>query len=395
MIPRVKVNYRLRHLFKAFLIGEGRTKYKGLLKKSLQLYLDEENLLMMPSGRAGLYYILKELDASRVFIPAYTCKAVAEAVLMAGKEVVCVEVENDGFNMSVSALESVLNEDSVIIATHQFGIPCEIENIIELARKRRAFVIEDAAASLGSKVNGKLTGTFGDAAFYSFDSTKLINIPMKGGFITVKDSFLFAKIQQGYHKEIQLMPFAHKLRLLAIAALIIFLENHVIYRIFHTLFFELRGRFTEDERHLKLEKNSFYLYDLANWQAYIGLTQMKKIEDLIIDRQNKYSEYIKKLTGFKTFELPPIDGDSEWACIRFPIRVKGNKLSYYKMALKKGVDFAFSFTFIPCPDTFRNAARLANSVLDIPYYSGLSVHELNGVVSALKELDTEFQNEDK
>lgn len=78
----------------------------------------------------------------------------------------------------------------------------------------------------------------------------------------------------------------------------------------------------------------------------------------------------------KTFKVPPPDSEQEWACIRFPLRIQGDKFAFYNRAVERGIDFAFSFAFIACPEEFRNALRLARSVLDLPFYEKLSEREL-------------------
>ena len=59
--------------------------------------------------------------------------------------------------------EAWIDEDTVLVLTHQFGLPCQFEPLLKLARQVGAFVVEDAAASLGSRSKGRLTGTLGDA----------------------------------------------------------------------------------------------------------------------------------------------------------------------------------------------------------------------------------------
>ncbi len=394
MIPRTKVNYRLGHLLKALFITDSGPDYRQLLVDRLRNYLAQDHILLTPSGRGGLYYLLQASPISRVLIPAYTCKVVAEAALLAGKQVIGVDVEEDGFNMSITALESVLDGPAVVIATHQFGIPCQIEETVELCRQRGAVVIEDAAASLGSRVNGRLTGTFGDAAFFSFDSTKLVNVPMKGGFVVVQDPAWFARLQHIYQAQTSPMPLHHKLKLLIQAAALVALENHLLYRVFHTLYFERRGQFTDDTPVLNPCRGEFYDYDLANWQAYLAAEQMARIETIIQARQDSYAAYQSSLRDCRAFVLPPRDEHKEWACIRFPIRVRGDKLAYYKKAVKRGLDFAFSFTFIPYPEGFPNARRLANAVLDLPFYLKLSSDERRRVIAILKDLEAEVHPED-
>ena len=110
-----------------------------------------------------------------------------EAALLAGKEILFGDSEEFGFNMAVDSLKERLNADTILLATHQFWITCDIHSMIQIAREAGAFLIEDASASFGSRINDQITGTLGDAAFFSFDSTKLVNVPLKRGFLRVSD----------------------------------------------------------------------------------------------------------------------------------------------------------------------------------------------------------------
>lgn len=386
MIPRTKVNYDLKHLLRAFFITDFRGCYQDLLVYFLQEYLQEPNILLMPSGRAGLFFLLKALPQSKVIVPGYTCKAVVEAAKMANKTVIYSEVNSYDFNMSVTELQKVVDEDSIVVATHQYGIPCNIYELINLCRQKNAIVIEDVAAALGTRVRNQLVGTFGDAAFYSFDSTKLINVPLKAGFLTAKDLDLFQKVRDLYELETEQMPFLHKLSLLLKAGILVAIENHFFYRLFHTIFFEWRGKFTEDSPEISLERTSYYRYRMSNWQCFIAYHQLKIIDDLIRIRQFIYKKYIKELQNDPNFILPPHDSEEEWACIRFPIQIREDKISFYNEAVKKGLDFAFSFTFITSPNNYASSHSLAKSILNIPYYTKLSNKEFEKVVSILRSM---------
>jgi dTDP-4-amino-4,6-dideoxygalactose transaminase len=395
MVPRTKVNYGFKNLTKAFFITEKKSNYKDKLILLLKDFLKQQNVLLTPSGRGGLYYLLKAIDRNKVIVPAYTCKVVVEAAILAGKEVAFVEIEKDGFNIDILNLKEVVDEDSIVIATHQFGIPCKIKDIAEICKQKKALLIEDVAAGFGSKANGKLVGSFSDAAFYSFDSSKLINVPMKGGFVTVKNPILFNKLCSVYLKEVYCMPWMHKVHLLFRGFILVVIENNFLYSLFYRLFFSLRNIFTLESPVLNLKRGEFYRYDFTNWQAYFALSQLKRINEIVEIRQEIYNKYISELKDCKEFKLPLRDNKKEWACIRFPIRVKGDKVAFYKQAVKRGVDFAFSFTFIAAPDSFKRAKRLADSVLDLPFYLKLRKREFLKVVSTLKTIDAEFLNENK
>ena len=386
MISRTKANYSLRDLARAASVREDGQHQQRLLSL-LRSYTGEENILLTPSGRGGLYFILRALERRRVLVPSYTCKAVVEAILMAGKVPVHIDVEADGFNMDPNALARELDADSIVVATHQFGIPCAMDAIMALAAERGVPVVEDAAASLGTRIGGRLTGTFGDAAFFSFDSTKLVNVPMKGGFVIARDSSLFARIVKEHSATTTAMPRTHKWLLLAQAAALVLIEHPALYRVFHWLMFGASGRFTQDSSTLDTGLNAFYRYTLADWQACIAAQQVAGIDSLIEKRRVLYQAYMSELAALRSVELPPADAQSQWACVRFPIRVRGDKLEYYRRAARRGIDFAFSFTYLASPRTFERAWRIADSVLDVPFYPKLQLEEVRRVARVLSELE--------
>ena len=390
MIPRARANFSLKDLADAALVREGgHADHKATLAEQLRSYFGVDDVLLTPSGRGGLYAILKALDRRRVVIPAYTCNAVTEAATLAGKAIDYAEVEVDGFNVDPNRLAERLGPDAVFIATHQFGIPCDIERVLRICRDRGALVVEDAAASLGTRVDGKLTGTFGDAAFFSFDTTKLITVPLKGGAVIARETKTLARIRRAYEAEIEPMPVQVKARLLAMSTALVLLQDPVRYRLFHRLQFERRGRFTAEAPLGPVARTQWYRYDFTQWQALVATRQMDRIEEIIARRRALYAEYGERLQGKTAFRTPPADTRQEWAPIRFPIRVEGDKVAFYREATRRGVDFAFSFTFIEAPPAFEAAHALSRSVLDVPFYFDLTHEELDSVVETLAALDNE------
>jgi dTDP-4-amino-4,6-dideoxygalactose transaminase len=388
MVPRTKVNYGWRDLGRALWLSERRDVCRTRLIHLLQRYLGTSQVLLTASGRGALFTLLRAVPQSRVILPAYTCKAVTEAALMAGKTVIHVDGHQDGFNLHPSALERVVDADSVVVATHQYGIPCDIQSIVALCRERGAFLVEDAAAALGTRIGGELAGTFGDAAFFSFDSTKLIHVPLKGGFLTVRDSDLFRRVAHGHLDATTPMSVPHKLGLLAKAAVLLLLENPSLYRAFHLLQFQLRGRFTADDAVVRTHRTEFYRHRFSEWQAAVAVPQVERIEDIVRHRRSRYAALSRELEGLRALELPPRDARGEWACVRFPVRVRGDKLAYYRDAARLGVDFAFSFSFLGCPEELGEAHQLAAQVVNLPFYGKLTDGELSRVVAVLRKLES-------
>ncbi len=393
MIPRTKVTYGAVELTRAAVRRDDDRRARDRLAEALRRRLDVDNVLLAPSGRGALAVLLEASERTDVVVPAYTCKAVVEACLLAGKRVRFVDAEADGFNMDVERLAPACDARSIVLATHQFGIPCDLERILRIAAERGALVIEDAAASLGTTIDGKATGTLADAGFFSFDSTKLVNVPLKGGFLTVRDRAWFDRVREVAARRWTPVPAALRAKWLASGAAYLALENHLAYRAFHEAMFARRGCFTNDDAIVRPERTVFHRHELAEWQAAIALPQIERLDELVGRRRELYAELRRGLRGARSFALPPIDARGEWACIRFPIRVGGDKLAFYRRASSRGVDFAFSFTFLGCGREFVNAWRLADAVLDVPYYDKLRRAELRRTIDVLRALDDEDSRE--
>jgi perosamine synthetase len=387
MIPRTKVNYRLPELLRAAWTGEASTRWRDELTRQLTQHLQTSNVLLTASGRGALYLLFRALPQPKVLVPAYTCKAVVEAAVLAGKELLYGECEPVGFNMDPDAAARLMGPDVIVVATHQFGIPCAIRRTVALAHRSGAFVLEDAAAAFGTRVDGALAGSFGDAAIFSFDSTKLITVPLKAGFMIVRDDKLFETCHRLQAEETAAMPFVDKWRYLLLGAILVMLENHLVYRLFHNLRFRWRGRFTDEGPEFKPVLGPFYRQRMAEWQARLAVPQVARLDHIVATRQRLYAAFTQSLAGARTIVLPPADVSQAWACTRYPILIKGDKLDFYHRACRAGVDFAFSFTHIAAPLAFDRAHYLARQVLDPPFYLRLHPTEFNKTVRVLLQID--------
>lgn len=387
MVPRTAANFTLAELAGAALSTREDGTELARLRTKLARALEVEDVALVPSGRAGLYSILKAApEIERVVVPAYTCNAVTEAARLAGKPVAYVDIAPDGFNVAPEAVARAVKKGDAYVATHQFGIPCDIEGTLAACRERGVFVIEDAAASLGTRVAGKLTGTFADAGFYSFDIGKLVTVPLKGGAVVARDPAFLARVQAANDAETAPMPPAVKARLLAFAGVLVGVRGPRRYRAFHTMQFR-GGKFTAESGDVASTRGVFYRWRMADWQAAIGARQVDRLEALVRRRRALYRAYREALAGVGHIQLPPEDTTEEWAPIRFPIRVRPDKLAFYREAARRGVDMAFSFTFLVAPKEHVHAHALADAVLDIPFYDGLGDRERDAVVDTLLTLD--------
>ena len=178
---------------------ENSTALKKVIGNAFSLYLS--------SGRAALWLILKTLSEfnpkkRKVIIPAYTCPAVASAVLKAGLQPVLCDVNLDDFGYSADDLERTFDEGVLaVIVVHLFGLPANIDQITPICRQHDVYLIEDAAQAFGNELplTGTKLGTIGDAGFFSFGRGKPLSA-IHGGLVVTISEKIYKKALVVYEK---------------------------------------------------------------------------------------------------------------------------------------------------------------------------------------------------
>lgn len=169
------------------------------------------------SGRMAFFSLLKALgigEGDEVILTGFTCSVMPNAVWRAGAMPVFTDVDPETFGSDPDSIEKAITANTkLIVAQHSFGIPCKIKEIMETAKKRGIFVMEDCAISFDSSINGVKVGNFGDAAFFSTDHTKPVNTIIGGMFYT-RDIKLYEKIKKD-HDALPGLSHEHEKRLYA------------------------------------------------------------------------------------------------------------------------------------------------------------------------------------
>jgi perosamine synthetase len=148
-------------------------------------------------GRVALYFILKAMDfppGSEIIVPALTFWVVPEIARVAGLRPVFADVDPATFTLCPKAVERAITPNTrAILPTHLYGLSCDMDPILELARRSNLKVIEDCAHSLGARYKGRTVGTSGDASFFSFQAFKPLNT-YGGGLAWMRDADLARRV---------------------------------------------------------------------------------------------------------------------------------------------------------------------------------------------------------
>lgn len=122
-----------------------------------------------------------------VIMPSYTFVSTADAFVMRGATPVFVDIRPDTMNIDENLIEAAITEKTkVIVPVHYAGVGCEMDRIMELAKKYHLSVIEDAAQGIQATYKGKPLGTFGEYGCFSFHETKNLSMG-EGGALLIRD----------------------------------------------------------------------------------------------------------------------------------------------------------------------------------------------------------------
>ena len=163
----------------------------GEFTKKCNLWLEKrfnaQKVLLTTSGTTALEMAailcnLKEGD--EVILPSYTFSSTATSIVLTGAKLVFVDIRPDTMNIDENKIEDAITERTkAIIVVHYAGVACEMDKIMEIARKNNLFVIEDAAQAVMSTYKGKALGTIGDFGCYSFHETKNYSMGEGGALV--------------------------------------------------------------------------------------------------------------------------------------------------------------------------------------------------------------------
>lgn len=134
---------------------------------------------------AALLADIKEGD--EVIMPSYTFVSTADAFVLRGAKIVFVDIRPDTMNIDEKLIEEAVTERTkAIVPVHYAGVACEMDTIMDIARRHSLIVIEDAAQGIYASYKGKALGTIGDFGAYSFHETKNFSMG-EGGAILIRD----------------------------------------------------------------------------------------------------------------------------------------------------------------------------------------------------------------
>jgi perosamine synthetase len=245
-------------------------KYIPQFEEGFAKFCGAKHGVAVMNGTAAIQLALVALGVKpgdEVIIPDLTFVATASTVTYAGAVPVFVDSEPNTWNIDPEKIEAAITDKTkAIIPVHLYGHPCDMDPIMEIAKKHNLKVIEDCAEAHGAEYKGKKVGTIGDVGCFSFYGNKIITTG-EGGLITTNDSELADRMQ--------------------------FLKDHAM---------------KPEKRYWHPELG--FNFRMTNVQAAIGVAQLEQIDNFLEIKKKNAKLYAELLKGIKGITIQP---EAEWA----------------------------------------------------------------------------------
>ena len=180
-----EIEYIKDVISKRKICGDG--EYTKKCNKWMEEKFHADKVLLTTSGTSALDLSMLLCDlkpGDEVILPSYTFSSTANAFAIYGAKLVFVDIRPDTMNIDETKIEAAITEKTrAIIVVHYAGVACEMDTIMNIAKRHNLLVVEDAAQGVMSKYKGKYLGTIGDMGCYSFHETKNYSMGEGGAII--------------------------------------------------------------------------------------------------------------------------------------------------------------------------------------------------------------------
>jgi len=322
------------------------------------------------NATSALHLALKSLDigtGDEVIVPDLTFVATANAILLTGATPVLADVDDD-LNISVESVKSSLTKKTrAILPVHLTGQVCKIKEVMQIARNNDLAVIEDCAHAIGSKLNDKHVGTFGDSGCFSFYPTKNITT-IEGGMIITNSK--------------KIAEYASTAR------------NHGITK-------SLLQRYSHGKPWEYDVIEPGYNYRLDEIRSSLGLSQLDMITKWNLLRKKAFEYYNKKLSKIEGLITPNVIKNTQHSYHLYILRIHEkfglSRDEVFKKLLKAGIRTSVHYKPLDEFTIFKkkakriadlkNTKKLYKEIISLPLFPNITKREQDHVIDCLLKLD--------
>ena len=330
-------------------------KKHELLTEKLKEYLDCKNLTLFNNGHMALYTAIKSLKLTgEVITTPFTFASTTHAIVQNDLVPIFCDIRKDNYTIDADKIEELITDKtSAILAVHVYGNPCDVEKIQSIADKYNLKVIYDAAHAFGVYHNGESIVNYGDISMISFHATKVFNT-IEGGALIYNDDSLIQKLNE--------------------------LKNFGIV----------------DPEHVSAPGMNCKMNE---FQAAMGLCNLKHIDQEILKRKMVFKKYIENLKSIKGLKIPELHPGVKHNYSYFPVVIEDeygiSRDELFDLLEKNGIySRKYFYPLISDYDCYKDvydsnltpvAKNMSNRVLTLPMYADLDLGDVDRICKIIKK----------
>lgn len=349
-------------------------------EKEFASYIGSKHAITVNSGTAALHLALDAIglkQGERVILPTMTFAATAEAVIYFKAKPVLVDCQKDTFNIDLDQVEEYLDKNpykvKAIIPVHVAGQPCEMDRVLEIAKRFNLKVIEDAAHALSAKYKERVIGRIGDIAAFSFYVTKSITTG-EGGMVTTDDD-----------------EYAEMIRKMSL----------------HGISKDAWKRYTSEGSWYYEILRPGYKYNMTDIASAIGIHQLRKCDWFYEKRKEIAQMYTRAFKETEEIQEPVVKPYIQHAWHLYIIQLNLEKLTIDRARFiqeMKNRNIGTSVHFIPLhmhpyyrkmygykPENFPGAKYVYERIVSLPIYPKMKKEDAEDVVWAVKDVVAKYR----
>jgi len=346
----------------------GDSYYSKKCENWLKNRLKVEKVLLTPSCTAALEMSAILIDIKKgdeIIMPSYTFVSTANAFVLRGAKIIFVDINPETMNIDETLIEAAITKNTrAIVLVHYAGISCDIDKVIEISKRRKLYLIEDAAQAMEGYYKNKPLGTFGDIGTYSFHETKNYTSGGEGGLLIINNKSLVERAEVIREKGTN-----------------------------RTKFF--RG---EVDKYSWVDLGSSYLpSELQSAYLWGQLENVELINNNRLKSWNRYYELLKPLEENNLIKLPFIPNYSIHNAHIFYLKLKGIKERTSFINYLKENNVYSTFHYIPLHSSIaglkfgefsgedKHTTIESENLVRLPMFYGLKEAEVKYIVERIKQ----------
>ena len=339
-------------------------------------YIGSRFSVAVSSWTAAAHLALEAINlkpGDEVIVPSFTFTACAEIVCYFKAKPVIVDVQRDTYNIDPKEIEKAITKNTkVIIPVHYGGQPCDMDEILDIARKNNLYIIEDAAHALPSFYKGKIIGTLGDVTCFSFYATKTLATG-EGGMICTDNEEVAKRCS--------------------------------IMRL-HGINSDAWKRYSKEGSWYYEVVAPGYKYNFTDIQAGLGLAQLKKVNEMQTKRKQIFNLYNEGFRDNELIRLYKIKGDRISSHHLYPVelnlnRLKINRSRFIDELKERGIGVSVHFiplyrhpyyqeTFNLKPEDYPISENIYPGIITLPIWPGMKISQIEQVIDNVNSLMKKF-----